>query len=42
MFIREEQDACREGQGSYNTRYGSVLIKGARELDVICLTLLQK
>lgn len=22
MFIREEQDACREGQGSYKTRYG--------------------
>ena len=23
MFIREERDACREGQGTYNTRYGS-------------------
>lgn len=28
MFIREEQDACREGQGSYKTRYGSVPSEG--------------
>lgn len=42
MFIREEQDACKEGQGSYKTRYGGALImgKGRRELDVICLFLL--
>lgn len=42
MFIREEQDACREGQGSYKTRYGSAQMRGTRELDVICLTYLQK
>lgn len=40
MFIREEQDACREGQGSNKTRYGSVQMRAARELDVICPTLL--
>lgn len=40
MFIREEQDACREGQGSYKTRYGSVQMRGTTEVDVICLTLL--
>lgn len=38
MFIREEQDACREGQGSYKTRYGSAQMRGTREVDVICLT----
>lgn len=30
MYIREEQDACREGQGSYKTRY-AVPKQGERE-----------
>lgn len=39
MFIREEQDACREGQGSYKTRYGRVPSEGqATQVDVLCLT----
>lgn len=42
MFNREEQDACREGQGSFKTRYSRVQTGRARELDVICLTFPQK